>query len=125
MKPLIGVTNYYVDSNELGEFEERPRGVTGQDMQMCTMDYLTGVRQADGIPIMLSNITDDEYIDSIVKKCDGFLFSGGPDIDPLLYDENPRKGCGSIVPQRDEFEFKLLERVIKAQKPIFFFFFFF
>ncbi|MBM7625113.1 gamma-glutamyl-gamma-aminobutyrate hydrolase family protein [Sporohalobacter salinus] len=91
MKPLIGVTNYYVTSNELGDLETRSRGFTGQDMAMCTMDYVRGIQKAGGTPIMLCNITDSSYIDNIVKKCDGFLFSGGEDLDPGLYNQRPKK----------------------------------
>ncbi|AGB40356.1 putative glutamine amidotransferase [Halobacteroides halobius DSM 5150] len=119
MRPLIGVTNYYVDSNELGALEDRTRGFTGQDMAMCTMDYLRGIRQAGGIPIMLSHIDDEEYLDNIVQRCDGFLFSGGADVDPQLYGEEPIKECGAITPKRDSFEIKLLAKVLKEDKPTF------
>lgn len=118
MKPLIGITNYYVDSNELGELEDRPRGITGQDMAMCTMDYVRAVKQAGGIPIMLSHLTDEDYITNITRKCDGFLFSGGGDVDPLLYGATPAEKCGQVVPERDRFEMALIKEVINHNKPL-------
>ncbi|GAB6138693.1 gamma-glutamyl-gamma-aminobutyrate hydrolase family protein [Halanaerobaculum tunisiense] len=118
MKPLIGITNYYVDSNELGTLEDRSRGFIGQDMAMCTMDYPRGIKEAGGVPVLLSNIVDEEYIANLVDRCDGFLFSGGADLDPLLYEAEPAQDCGAITPARDQFELKLLDKVIQAGKPI-------
>ncbi len=118
MKPLIGITSYFVDGSELGDFNERPRGATGQDMAMSTMDYARGVEIGGGIPLNIPMINSEDYLDSIVEKCDGFLFSGGPDLSPYLYNANPDSQCGKVVPERDEFELKLMKKVIKAEKPL-------
>ncbi|MGM0410217.1 MAG: gamma-glutamyl-gamma-aminobutyrate hydrolase family protein [Bacillota bacterium] len=118
MKPLIGITSYFVDGNELGDFYDRPRGATGQDMAMSTMDYSRGVEKGGGIPLNIPVINKDDYIEEIVEKCDGILFSGGPDISPSYYNEDPDSQCGKVVPKRDEFELKLLEKTIEANKPI-------
>ncbi|MFW5980317.1 MAG: gamma-glutamyl-gamma-aminobutyrate hydrolase family protein [Halanaerobiales bacterium] len=118
MKPLIGITNYYVSNGEMGEFRERTRGVTGQDMAMCTMDYLRGVQEGGGIPFGISVINNDEYIEDVVKRCDGILLSGGPDINPGVYNARPESRCGKIVQIRDEFEIKLIKKVLEYDKPL-------
>ena len=118
MKPLIGVSSYFVSGEELGDFKERPRGATGQDMAMSTMDYVRGVEKGGGTPINVPVINEEGYIESIVDKCDGLLFTGGPDISPYLYDADPDSKCGKVVPNRDEFEFKLLEKAVEKEKPV-------
>ncbi len=119
MKPLICITTYYVKDSEMGaSLQERARGVPGQDMAMCTMDYINAVKEAGGIPALFSPCVDNDYIEGIVNRCDAILFSGGLDINPLYYGEVPTEYCSQIVPERDEFEFKLLDRAVKKDKPI-------
>ncbi|HKL76687.1 MAG TPA: gamma-glutamyl-gamma-aminobutyrate hydrolase family protein, partial [Halanaerobiales bacterium] len=97
---------------------ERPRGATGQDMAMSTMDYARGVEKGGGIPVNIPVINEEDYIDKMVEKCDGLLFSGGPDISPYLYGAGPDSQCGKVIPARDEFELKLLEKAIEKEKPV-------
>ena len=119
MKPLICITTYYVKDSEMGaSLQERARGVPGQDMAMCTMDYINAVKEAGGIPALFSPLADDDYITGIVDRCDGILFTGGLDINPFYYGEVPAEYCSQIIPERDEFEFKLLDRAVKEDKPI-------
>ena len=118
MRPLIGITSYFVSGEELGDFHERPRGATGQDMAMSTMDYARGVEKGGGIPVNIPVINEEDYIDKMVDKCDGLLFSGGPDISPYLYGADPDSQCGKVIPARDEFELKLLEKAIEKEKPV-------
>lgn len=117
MKPLIGITTYLVKDRELNE--KRYRGLPGQDMLMSTMDYSRCIEKAGGIPVTIPVIDNDEYIDELANKLDGFLFAGGPDINPIKYNQAFKKGLGLINPERDDFEFKLLEKVLKKDKPIF------
>jgi putative glutamine amidotransferase len=49
---------------------------------------------------------------------DGFVFTGGADIDPKYFGEEKKPSCGQIFPLRDEFEMRMFERVLKTKKPI-------
>jgi len=98
--------------------EERVRGVPGQDMTMCSLDYVKAVKKAGGIPALFSPLNDDYYIEGIIDKCDGLIFTGGPDINPLNYGEVPASYCGNIVPIRDKFELKLMDKAVKEDMPI-------
>ena len=84
-------------------------------MRACYMD---GVLQAGGIPVILPFTEDEEEIDRLVELCDGFLFTGGPDISPALYHEAPRKELGEVCEKRDTLERLVLERALKAEKPV-------
>ena len=44
---------------------------------------------------------------------DGLIFSGGIDISPLRYGENPLKEIKRISTIKDEYEFGLFDRALK------------
>lgn len=117
MKPLIGITTYFVKDSFMGT--ERIRGTAGQDMSMSTIDYSACVEKAGGIPVTIPLLDNEDYINDLVDKLDGFLFCGGPDIHPYYYGQSLKKGQGLVVLERDKFELKLLERVLKKNKPVF------
>lgn len=80
--------------------------------------YPEGIAAAGGIPVILSLMTKDEDIEAIAERLDGFIFSGGQDVDPLQYGEPLLKYSGEIYPPRDDLELRLLKAVIKRNKPI-------
>ena len=65
-------------------------------------------------------LTDrDEDIAQFIELCDGFLFVGGPDIEPWRYGQELLPECGPQNVQRDAMEWKLMEAALAADKPIF------
>jgi putative glutamine amidotransferase len=53
--------------------------------------------------------------------CDGVLFSGGEDLHPELYGKPgyvEEFGLKEIIPARDKFEYKVVERAFEHQKPV-------
>lgn len=115
--PSILVTSYYVCDSELNE-EKRVRGFPGQNMVMCTVDYLKGIKAGGGMPFIISPINDEEYLSSAIDKCEGVLLTGGGDIDPELYEETQLGSCMLVNSFRDEFELKVLDMALKKDKPI-------
>ena len=113
MCPLIGVTPLWD--------EER------QSVWMLP-DYLEGIQQAGGVPVVLpfglpssadGDGSLDAAIDEMVARCDGFLFTGGPDVSPGLYGQDDMGGKIKTCPRRDELEVPLLKKAVAAGKPIF------
>jgi len=82
-------------------------------------DYVTSVVKAGGIPYIIPVIDDDEIIKEQVKNVDGIIFSGGSDINPLVYGEKLQEKCGEIDNRRDKFDFKLAKIVKELKKPTF------
>ena len=80
--------------------------------------YLDGVRQAGGLPIIFPFTEDEQEIDQLVCMCDGFLFTGGQDVSPELYQETPLEGLVTTCRKRDFMEGIVLEKAMKADKPI-------
>jgi Predicted glutamine amidotransferases len=103
-KPFIAITSQYNEDNSKTQTRSR---------------YFNFVSQCGGIPIALPQIDDINDIRMMADKFDGFLFSGGDDVNPKLYGESILPECGFISNERDKFEIALLNEVIKLNKPVF------
>ncbi len=75
--------------------------------------YTDAVLQAGGVPVLLIPTEDEAVLASYRDRCDGFLFSGGPDVSPACYGEQTRPACGSLSPERDAFELALLRLLLR------------
>ena len=81
-------------------------------------DYLNSVARAGGIGVVLPLTGDVENLEEIARRFDGFLFTGGPDVDPAFYGQEKEAFCGEICPERDDMEMKLFRLVYDLDKPI-------
>lgn len=80
--------------------------------------YMTGVEQAGGIPVMLPLTTDEENLKQLADTCDGFLLSGGHDVSPRMYGQEPSEKCGASCLERDEMETILFRLACEKDKSI-------
>ncbi len=102
-KPIIGLTPQY-------DYEKNRIWVGP--------NYLEAIYAFGGIPIMLPLHTDKESLKTAASVCDGFLFTGGPDISPFRYQEEAIAQCGVVVPERDKMEEDLFSGIIDTDKPV-------
>ncbi|MDD5921767.1 MAG: gamma-glutamyl-gamma-aminobutyrate hydrolase family protein [Eubacteriales bacterium] len=80
--------------------------------------YMDGILDAGGIPVMLPWTLDDDLLEYFADTYDGFLFPGGQDVSPSMYEEERSERCGEICPKLDEMTSRLFEMVLEADKPI-------
>lgn len=80
--------------------------------------YLEGIIEAGGIPVMLPLIKEMDEIKEVVQRFDGFIITGGHDVDPKLYHEEKKDYCGALCKERDEMEMVLIPEIIKQDKPM-------
>ena len=59
---------------------------------------------AGGIPLLLPIHIGADDAEALLRRCDGILFSGGADLDPVYYGENVLAACGGIDVDRDKAE---------------------
>lgn len=104
MKPIIGVIPLWDEK---------------KDSIWMLPGYLTAVMQAGGCPVILPFSNDDDLINQFAVKFDGFLFTGGHDVSPALYNEKKSKHCGFVYELRDKMESKLFYTLMNMDKPIF------
>ncbi len=103
-KPIIGLTPLYDAEQE--RLWMRP-------------NYLDAVIAAGGIPLVLPLTDAQTDIEALAHLCDGFLFTGGPDLHPALFHEETMQYCGAIQERRDTLEIQLLHEVNRLDKPVF------
>lgn len=86
------------------------------------LEYITKAAEKFGFDILpaLIPITDrEDIVKKYAREFDGFVFTGGDDVDPSLYGEEKREFCGDIEIERDTYELALLREIIALDKPVF------
>ncbi len=110
MNPRIGIsTNYH--TVDKGKF-------LGMERIYINKDYVDAVIKAGGIPILLPPAEDSDIIHTYTGLCDGFILSGGGDINPLLYGEIPHPQLEEIHTGLDRAQWALTEAILKTKKPL-------
>lgn len=109
-RPTIGVSgNVSIDKN--GRFP-------GYRSAFAYEDYITAVELGGGTACILPVTANEEVIKSHAEHIDGLLLTGGPDINPLIYGDEPVERLGKVSPERDKFDLDLVKRVSELGKPV-------
>lgn len=109
-KPIIGITC----NTLLAEGTVLP----GMIRAFVNTDYVNAVTKAGGIPLLLPPAIDSAVAKEQVMAVDGLIMSGGPDVDPQLYGEEPLEKLGCINHSRDKYELSVIKAAAQLKKPI-------
>jgi putative glutamine amidotransferase len=104
-KPVIGITGAYVKHNEHME------GV------YVHHDYHRSVAVNGGLPIVLPFYSTELALETITL-CDGIILSGGEDVDPQFYGQDPHPKLGATIPERDRVEIELAKYALAHNIPL-------
>lgn len=110
MNPLIGISTNFL-TVESGKF-------LGMERIYVNKDYSDAVEKAGGTPLLLPPVTNNESIRQYVDLCDGFILSGGGDINPLLYNSVPHPKLESVHTSLDRAQWELAKEILKSGKPL-------
>jgi putative glutamine amidotransferase len=114
-RPLIGVTTSEVRPKE--RVNPVPEGEPiGKEMALGTT-YLKAIEEAGGLPVVMPPMAEDA-IEPLLDRLDGICLSGGPDLDPALYEAEPHPELGPIEPELDRFELAIAARADAREMPI-------
>lgn len=80
--------------------------------------YVLSVLGSGGLPLILPPADSDNTIVEMVGKVDGLLVTGGNDLRPQLYGEEPGWGQGSFSPERDQLDLVSIRAAYEQKKPI-------
>jgi len=86
------------------------------DRLFISPTYVQGVVEAGGVPVLLASSVD--MVEHYLSVVDGLLLSGGSDVDPFHFGEDPLPGSGEIAPDRDTFELLLVRRCLAEGVPM-------
>ena len=116
--PLIALTTYR---------EHAQWGVWSHRADVLHVDYADAVVRAAGVPVLLppAAAADDRDEASmrraaatVVRRVDGLIVTGGADVDPGLYGEQPHPRTGAPRRDRDAWELALLQAAETAALPV-------
>ena len=96
-------------------------GITGNyDKETCTLaeGYYQSVLKAGGMPLIIPPFQETDRLCQMLDTIDGIIFSGGGDINPLFFGEEPIKELHSITPERDRQELLLARLAYDRQIPM-------
>lgn len=80
--------------------------------------YVRSVLGAGGVPFLLPVHEDLDLTPRILERIDGLILSGGVDVDPHLFGQEPLPGLGPVSPERDRSELALTREALAAGMPI-------
>lgn len=106
-RPLIAVS---------GAIEQMPTPFGDQDCTKLASAYTDAVYAAGGQPVVMPVVSDPPG--DLLARFDGLLLTGGGDLDPRLYGEQPDPTVYGVRPDRDAFEIALYRDAMKRRLPI-------
>jgi anthranilate synthase component 2/putative glutamine amidotransferase len=107
MRPLVGITTY-VTPAAFGDWEE--------ESALVPFDYVRAVEHAGGRPLLVP--PSDEAVEETLGALDGVIFSGGSDLDPATYGQEPHPETKGVVAARDRGELALLQAALARDMPV-------
>jgi len=108
-QPLIGITSDYYKG---GDIFKGPAYFIGEN-------YVSAVKKAGGIPIILPYSSDKKIVESLAERIDGILITGGNfDINPALYGEDPIDEIGELNRKRTTFEMEIARIALRTDTPV-------
>lgn len=100
MKPIVGIT---AEVKEDGSY-------------FMPAVYPKAVTQAGGIPVLIP-LVPEENLEALCEQIDALFVTGGEDIDPAYYGQDPHVHLGKIAPRLDAMEHALVQKMLELDKP--------
>lgn len=104
---MIGITTY-VTRAQWSYWDE--------EAVLVPAAYVQALERAGGRPVLIP--PSEHGIEETLDAVDGLIFSGGSDLDPDLYDQEPHDETFGVVPERDRAELALLEAAFARDLPV-------
>lgn len=110
MRPLIGITSSF----------EQIDGSNPRQRSYLNAGYSDAIWAAGGIPFPIPPApkATPQLIDELLERCDGLLFTGGPDLNPKHYGQTKHAKTEMLHERRDAFDIELFRRADKRGQPI-------
>jgi putative glutamine amidotransferase len=105
-KPVVGITTYLTRA---------AWGAWDLEAALVPAAYVRAVVRAGGVPLL---VPPGASAEETLAALDGLIFSGGSDLDPELYGEEPHLETSGIVRERDDFELALMRSALALDLPL-------
>jgi putative glutamine amidotransferase len=106
-RPLIGITTY-VTPARWGSWDE--------EAALLPVSYVQSLDRAGARPVLIP--PSEDGVEETLAALHGLVFSGGADLDPDLYDQDPHDQTFGVQPERDRAELALLSGALECDMPV-------
>jgi len=106
-RPLIGITTYR---------EQARFGAWNSSADLLHATYARSVEAAGGVAVLLP--PQNAGAIEVVTRLDAVIISGGADVDPARYGASPHPRTQTWRPDRDAWEWALLDAAEQARRPV-------
>ena len=113
MTPLIAITCSRKIGGAWGEYDP------GHFMDYTFDHYSRAVISCGGAPVLVPAACDRKTLERILPAADGLLLTGGPDVHPRFYGEEPVPGLGEVDEPLDRMELEAARVAIEMDLPLF------
>jgi putative glutamine amidotransferase len=107
VRPIVGITTYLTSAT----FENWT-----EDSALVPADYVRAVERAGGRPMLVP--PSEDGIEETLDALDAVIFSGGSDLDPATYGQEPHPATKGVVADRDRAELALLDAALARDMPV-------
>jgi len=108
MRPLVALTT---DIDPKGGYYRQARVA-------IYANYLAVLERSGLTPVLVTPAHSEESIRELVGSCAGLVLSGGDDIDPARYGQDPIPELGTVNPPRDAAECRALSAAVERDIPV-------
>ena len=110
--PLIGITCSRSTGGAWGRYS------LGHFMDYLLSDYSQAILQAGGAAVIVPVAQDRGSLATILDRVQGLILSGGPDLHPRCYGEEPLGGLGEVDAALDEMELSIAQLALEKDLPL-------
>jgi len=111
-KPKIGITLSEAEAtNEV-------RWPVSKGFDYIKKEYYEAVLKSGGIPILLPNVQNRSDIKSFFGSINGLLLTGGVDVHPIYFNQEPHEKLSRTTVARDWFEIEIIRTAVKNDMPV-------
>jgi len=106
-RPVVGITTYVTQAQW---------SYWDVEAALVPASYVRAIERVGGRPVLIP--PSEDGVEETLAAVDGLLFSGGSDLDPELYDQEPHEATFGVVTERDRAELALLQAALARDMPV-------
>jgi putative glutamine amidotransferase len=107
VRPLVGITTYVTEARF---------GTWDVESALVPAAYVRAVERAGGRALLVP--PSEDGVEETLDALDGLILSGGSDLDPETYGQEPHPETNDVAPERDRAELALLEGALQRELPV-------
>nr|WP_218680933.1 gamma-glutamyl-gamma-aminobutyrate hydrolase family protein [Rhodococcus qingshengii] len=110
--PIIGISTRRWSATRVPSLDERYQV---REFDFGFADFSRCVAEAGGVPVTIPADADPQ---SLMRRLDGLVLTGGEDISPARWGGDPADVIGETSPQRDSYDIALLNVALALRLPV-------